>query len=43
MAMYAIAITPLINHLRRSQPDISQVWFADDATAAGQLAPLLQW
>ena len=43
MAMYAIAITPLINHLRRTQPDILQIWFADDATAAGQLAPLLQW
>ena len=38
-----IAVTPLINHLRRTQPDILQVWFADDATAAGQLAPLLQW
>ena len=43
MAMYAIAVTPLINYLRRSQPDISQVWFPDDTTAAGQLAPFLQW
>ena len=43
MAMYAIAITPLINHLHQFQPDISQVWYADDATAAGQLEPLLQW
>ena len=43
MAMYAIAVTPLINYLRQSQPDISQVWFADDTTAAGKLAPLLQW
>ena len=40
---YAIAVTPLINHLRQSQPDVSQVWYADDATAAGQLEPLLQW
>ena len=43
MAMYAIAVTPLINHLHQLQPDISQVWYADDATAAGQLEPLLQW
>ena len=43
MAMYAVAVTPLIKHLRQSQPDVSQVWFADDATAAGQLAPLLEW
>ena len=43
MAMYAIAVTPLINYLHRSQPDISQVWFPDDTTAAGQLAPFLQW
>ena len=43
MAMYAIAVTPLINHLHQLQPDISQVWYADDATAAGQLESLLQW
>ena len=29
--------------LRRYQPAVSQAWFVDDATAAGQLAPLLQW
>ena len=43
MAMYALAVTPLIRSLRRCQPNVSQVWFADDATAAGQLAPLLHW
>ena len=44
MATYAIVITTtLVNHLRQSLPDISQVWFADDATAAGKLALLLQW
>ena len=42
MAMYAIAITPLVNHLHQFHPDISQVWYTDD-TAAGQLEPLLQW
>lgn len=41
--MYAIAVTPLINHLHQSQPDIFQVWYADDATAVRQLEPLLQW
>ena len=43
MVMYAIAVTHLINHLHNLQSDISQVWYADDATAAGQLKPLLQW
>ena len=43
MAMYALAVTPLIDSLHRHQPAVSQAWFADDATAAGQLAPLLQW
>ena len=37
MIMYTITVTPLINHLCESQPDVSVVWFADDATAAGQL------
>ena len=43
MAMYALAVTPLINSLRHHQPDGSQAWFVDNATAAGQLTPLLQW
>ena len=43
MAMYTVAVTALIRHLRQSQPDVSQVWFADDATAAGQLTSLFQW
>ena len=43
MAMYALVVTPLINSLRHHQPDVSQAWFADDATAAGQLTSLLQW
>jgi len=38
MAMYALAVTPLIR-----QPDISQVWYADDATAAGKLRSLFEW
>ena len=43
MAMYALAIRPLIDTLRDSEPEARQVWFADDATAAGKLATILQW
>ena len=43
MGMYALAVTPLIRSLRQSQPDVSQVWYADDATAGGQLASFLHW
>ena len=41
MAMYAIAITPLIHHLE--DEEIKQVWFADDAAAGGNLAGLKAW
>ena len=34
MAMYALAITPLIHQLRSSCPRVQQVWFANDATGA---------
>jgi len=40
--MYALAVTPLIQVLCRRQPDISQVWYADDATAAGKLQSLFE-
>ena len=43
MAMYALAVTPLIQAFRHFQPDIFQVWYADDATAAGNLQSLFQW
>ena len=43
MAMYALAIRPLIDKLRDAEPNVRQVWFADDATAAGRLATLCQW
>ena len=43
MGMYAVAITPLIHHLRQSKPDLLQDWFADDATAAGSFDSLLMW
>ncbi len=41
MAMYAIAITPLIYHLE--DEETKQVWFADDATAGGYLTNLKSW
>ena len=40
MAMYAVSIIPLI---RKVSCDVKQVWYADDATAAGQLKSLRQW
>ena len=42
MAMYALAVTPLIKRLREVEPDVKQIWFADDATAAGKLLALQQ-
>ena len=35
MAMYAIAITPLIRSLKNDE--IKQVWFSDDVTTGGGL------
>ena len=37
MAMYAISTTPLIHHL------MTEAWFADDASAAGDLHALQRW
>ena len=41
MAMYAIATSPLIHRLKDKK--IRQVWFADDATAGGNLNHLRSW
>ena len=35
MAMYAIAVNPLIHQLKHDTT--KQIWFADDATAGGKL------
>ena len=40
MTMYALAIRPLIEKLRDAEPNSRQVWFADDATAAGTLVAM---
>ena len=40
MAMYALAIKPLIARLKSNAPNVKQVWYADDATGAGTCADL---
>ena len=40
MAMYAIAITPLIMKLKESRPNVKQAWYADDATGASTCSSL---
>lgn len=37
MAMYALAVTPLIKRLRSEEPNVKQVWFADDSTTVGKI------
>ena len=41
MAMYAIAVNPLIYRLKCDTT--KQIWFADDATAGGKLRNLREW
>ena len=41
MATYAISTVPLIHRL--SNESIKQAWFADDASAAGDLSAIRQW
>ena len=43
MAMYALAITPLIDQLSSRSPDVHQVWYADDATSASTCRSLRTW
>ena len=40
MAMYALALVPMITRLGNV---VKQVWYADDAAAAGHLADLRTW
>ena len=35
MAMYALAVKPLIGKLQYDAPAVKQVWYTDDATGAG--------
>ena len=41
MPMYALASIPLINKLSNS--NTTQIWYADDAAAAGKLSDLREW
>ena len=43
MAMYALAIAPLINKLHHSLLTCKQVWYADYSTAAGSLSDVRKW
>ena len=44
MAMYALAVVPVIRQLRAHVLEACQAWFADDATAVGPLSSFLfQW
>ena len=37
MVFYGLSILPLQNDLRIGEPEVKQVWLADDATGAGKL------
>ena len=43
MAMYALAVIPLIGELKSDAPRVKQVWYADDATGAGTCDDLRKW
>ena len=43
MAWYSLSTVVLIDSLRAHEPSVSQVWLADDATAAGKISSLKEW
>ena len=43
MAMYALAVKPLIGELNSDAPGVKQVWYADDASGAGTCEDLRKW
>ena len=43
MAMYALAVKPLIGELKSDAPSVKQVWYADDASGAGTCEDLRKW
>ena len=43
MAIYALAITPLIHKLRSEEPTVKQVWFPDDSSGGGKIVALRRW
>ena len=40
MAMYALAMVPLIHCLKSNSPDVKQAWYANDAKGAGSCEKL---
>ena len=43
MAMFSLAMVPLINQLQATAKSTMQVWFADDTSGVGVLKGLRQW
>ena len=43
MAMYALAVRPLIDRLQSLLPTVKQIWYADDATSAATCLELRAW
>ena len=43
MAMYAMGIMPLIHRLQNANPDLSQIWFADDSAGTANFTNLRKW
>ena len=43
MPMYALAAIPLIRNLSHSLDEVKQLWYADDAAAAGTITQLQDW
>ena len=43
MAFYGLGTRPILMHLKQEIPAVFQVWYADDATGAGQLQELKKW
>ena len=43
MVMYALIISPLIQKLRINKPNVKQVCFTDDSTAAGKVKAVTKW
>ena len=43
LAIFAIAVRPLIDHDRLTMAQATQIWFADDAASGGKLEALRRW
>ena len=43
MPWYSLSTVTIIDQLKELEPDVKQVWLADDASAAGKLQPLFNW